>query len=215
MMKLISICIAFLVPIQTTQDRDIPNLNHLDNIDLHKRSSTKTPYEYVANTNTTLNAHIGENCRPVQIWLVVRHGTRYPSKSGVRALNHEIHLLAQKFNKNRHKVRYVVQYLKHLLQSLFWCQATKINLISINHFSKAAQELIDKLLLWKPNTIDDFGEEHAKFLHHVGEKEQILIAERYAERFPSLLKGDYHPELFKFRSTYTQRYLKNKKWSED
>ena len=117
-MKLISICIAFLVPIQTTQDRDITNLNHLDNIDLHKRSSTKTPYEYVANTNTTLNAHIGENCRPVQIWLVVRHGTRYPSKSGVRALNHEIHLLAQKFNKNRHKVRYVVQYLSHLLQSL-------------------------------------------------------------------------------------------------
>ena len=84
---------------------------------------------------------------------------------------------------------------------------TKI-LIYINDFSKGTQELIDKLLLWKPNTIDDFGEEHAKFLHHVGEKEQILIAERFAERFPSLLKGDYHPELFKFRSTYTQRYLK-------
>ena len=86
--------------------------------------------------------------------------------------------------------------------------SNKNNFKSINHFSKAAQELIDKLLLWKPNTIDDFGEEHAKFLHHVGEKEQILIAERFAERFPSLLKGDYHPELFKFRSTYTQRYLK-------
>ena len=84
---------------------------------------------------------------------------------------------------------------------------TKI-LIYINDFSKGTQELIDKLLLWKPNTIDDFGEEHAKFLHHVGEKEQILIAERYAERFPSLLKGHYHTELFKFRSTYTQRYLK-------
>ena len=84
---------------------------------------------------------------------------------------------------------------------------TKI-LIYINDFSKGTQELIDKLLLWKPNTIDDFGEEHAKFLHHVGEKEQILIAERFAERFPSLLKGDYHPELFKFRSTYTHRYLK-------
>ena len=81
-------------------------------------------------------------------------------------------------------------------------------LIYINDCSKGTQELIDKLLLWKPNTIADFGEEHAKFLHHVGEKEQILIAERFAERFPSLLKGDYHPELFKFRSTYTQRYLK-------
>ena len=53
--------------------------------------------------------------------------------------------------------------------------------------------------------IDDLEEEHEKFLHAEGEKEMVLMAERYAERFPTLLKGHYHPELFKFRSTYTQR----------
>ena len=67
------------------------------------------------------------------------------------------------------------------------------------------KELIEKLSMWKPNMGDDIGEEQEKFLHAEGEKEMILMAERYAERFPTLLKGHYHPELFKFRSTYTQR----------
>ena len=67
------------------------------------------------------------------------------------------------------------------------------------------KELIEKLTMWKPNMGDDIGEEQEKFLHAEGEKEMILMAERYAERFPTLLKGHYHPELFKFRSTYTQR----------
>jgi hypothetical protein len=71
--------------------------------------------------------------------------------------------------------------------------------------SKDVQILIDRILLWKPNTMQDFTEEHEKYLHAEGEKEMVLMAERYADRFPSLLKGHYHPELFKFRSTYTQR----------
>ena len=72
-------------------------------------------------------------------------------------------------------------------------------------FRNDVQVLIDKLLMWKPNMIDDLDEEHEKFLHVEGEKEMVLMAERYAERFPTLLKGHYHQELFKFRSTYTQR----------
>ena len=72
-------------------------------------------------------------------------------------------------------------------------------------FSHDVQKLVDKLLMWKPNMPDDIEEEHEKYLHAEGEKEMVLIAERYAERFPMLLKGHYHSQLFKFRSTYTQR----------
>ena len=79
-------------------------------------------------------------------------------------------------------------------------------LVSTLCFSKHVQLIIDRILMWKPNTMEDFTEEHEKHLHAEGEKEMVLMAERYAERFPSLLKGHYHPELFKFRSTYTQRY---------
>ena len=67
------------------------------------------------------------------------------------------------------------------------------------------QTLIDRLLAWKPNAPDNFGESQAKMLHTEGEKEMVLMAERYAERFPSLLKGDYDPQLYKFKATHTQR----------
>ncbi len=72
-------------------------------------------------------------------------------------------------------------------------------------FSDEVRTLIDRLLTWKPNTMEEFTEEQEKYLHAEGEMEMVLMAQRYAERFPSLLKGHYHPELFKFRSTYTQR----------
>ena len=72
-------------------------------------------------------------------------------------------------------------------------------------FSGEVQILMDRILTWKPNTMEEFTEEQEKYLHAEGELEMVLMAERYAERFPSLLKGHYHPELFKFRSTYTQR----------
>ena len=101
------ICCIIFYPAFSTQEKNQNKINTRDRFssNLHTRSSTKTPYEYVANNNITLNVPIGDNCRPVQIWLVVRHGTRYPSKSGVRALKYEIPTLAEKFNKNRHKVR--------------------------------------------------------------------------------------------------------------
>ena len=95
-------------PTFTAEHKHRNKLTNEDDIGstLQKRSSTKTPYSYVANRNITLNVPLGDNCRPVQIWLVVRHGTRYPKKSQVRSLKYEIPLLAEKLNKNRHKVRY-------------------------------------------------------------------------------------------------------------
>ena len=74
---------------------------------LHNRLSTKTPYDYVANKNiSNLNILRGDTCRPAQIWLVVRHGTRYPTIAGIQALKHEIPVLIEKITKNRSAVRY-------------------------------------------------------------------------------------------------------------
>jgi hypothetical protein len=98
--------IVFL-PALTKEDKNTNKFTTNDDIrpNLQTRSSTKTPYVYVANKNITLNIPIGDSCRPVQIWLVVRHGTRYPKKSQVRSLKYEIPVLAEKLSKNRHKVR--------------------------------------------------------------------------------------------------------------
>jgi multiple inositol-polyphosphate phosphatase/2,3-bisphosphoglycerate 3-phosphatase len=53
--------------------------------------------------------------------------------------------------------------------------------------------------------LEDLNENQAKNLHPEGEKELLLMAERFQERFPYLLTGDYHEESFKFRATNTQR----------
>ena len=94
-------------PVLTTEDKHTNKHTTKDDIspNLQTRSSTKTPYVYVANKNITLNIPLGDSCRPVQIWLVVRHGTRYPKKAQVRSLKYEIPILAEKLRKNRHKVR--------------------------------------------------------------------------------------------------------------
>ena len=45
----------------------------------------------------------------------------------------------------------------------------------------------------------------AKNLHAEGERELLLMAERFAEKFPSLLKQRYDPKNYLFRATNTQR----------
>ena len=94
-----------LFPALTTEDKSKLTTEDESRPNLQTRSSTKTPYVYVANKNITLNIPLGDSCRPVQIWLVLRHGTRYPKKSQVRSLKFEIPLLAEKLSKNRDKVR--------------------------------------------------------------------------------------------------------------
>ena len=54
---------------------------------------------------------------------------------------------------------------------------------------------------WKP----DVTVSHTKKLHAEGEKELTLMAERYADKFPNLLKQKYDPNKFRFRATDTQR----------
>ncbi len=51
---------------------------------LSKHLSTKTPYTYVANLATTLEKP--SSCEPRQVWFISRHGTRYPSKKGLRLI---------------------------------------------------------------------------------------------------------------------------------
>ena len=94
-------------PICTIQDNAIGDFSSKDEIKLSIQThlSTKTPYDYVANKNTTLNIAFGEGCHPVQVWLVFRHGTRYPKKKQLRALKNDIPKLLEKLANNRDKVK--------------------------------------------------------------------------------------------------------------
>ena len=126
--------------------------------------ASKTPYDYIFDPNTNLEIPTG--CEPTKFWLVSRHGTRYPSKSGIDAIN---------------------QILPNL---------TRIK------NSEFCEKDIQLLKNWQPQ---DLSLDDAKKLHAEGEKELLLMAERFQFRFPHLLRQDYHEENFKFRATNTQR----------
>lgn len=56
----------------------------LNNADYRCRLGTKTPYRFIANYNDSPLEYAG--CTPKKIWLVIRHGTRYPGKEYVRSM---------------------------------------------------------------------------------------------------------------------------------
>ena len=67
--------------------------------------------------------------------------------------------------------------------------------------TKLCEKGFELLKSWKPDvTVSD-----TKKLHPEGEKELTLMAERFADKFPNLLKQKYDPNKFRFRATDTQR----------
>ena len=134
-----------------------------------KNLATKTPYEY-NNVGKFPNFEIPQECEPIKFWLVSRHGTRYPSKSGINAIN------------------------------------TILPTILKSDKSKLCAKDIEILQKWQPSNLKI---EDAKNLHAEGEKELLLLAERFQEKFPKILSSDYHPEDFYFRATNTERAQKS------
>ncbi len=67
--------------------------------------------------------------------------------------------------------------------------------------SPLCEETASMLEGWRPGA----SLEDEKNLHAEGELEMGLLAERFQSRFPALISQDYHPELFTFRATASQR----------
>jgi len=132
--------------------------NEVEN-NFYRKGSTKTPYSYIANENTTANIEIGENCYVVQLWLLIRHGTRYPSKKQIKTLHLKIPLLLNQLEKNKLKA------------------------------DPKIVNLIDELVAWNSNFISNVTESHSMNLHVEGEKEMIFLGERYKKRFPKLFEN--------------------------
>ncbi|XP_076232027.1 multiple inositol polyphosphate phosphatase 1 [Calliopsis andreniformis] len=56
----------------------------LPNADYKCRLGTKTPYRLIANYDDSPPEYMG--CAPKKIWMVIRHGTRYPGKKYISSL---------------------------------------------------------------------------------------------------------------------------------
>ncbi|KAF4532550.1 hypothetical protein B566_EDAN010842, partial [Ephemera danica] len=52
--------------------------------------STKTPYKIRENKNSTPYDIVPDECVPLQIWMMFRHGTRYPSTKDIVTMNNRL-----------------------------------------------------------------------------------------------------------------------------
>ncbi|XP_018392882.1 PREDICTED: multiple inositol polyphosphate phosphatase 1-like [Cyphomyrmex costatus] len=71
---------------------------HSENRSFYPYTGSKTPYSYVHNgTEGTMTL---TNCEPTQIWMLVRHGTRYPGESIIAQILNLTHIRNQIITSN-------------------------------------------------------------------------------------------------------------------
>lgn len=140
-------------------------------------AGTKTAYEVEHGIikNTTV-----PNCKPMQVWMLIRHGTRNPGKEEIKNMKHNLPVLQQRIIKN-HK-----QYGKGSL----------------------CQKDLEKLRAWKldPN----LDKHKHKYLTAQGKKDLLSLGARFKDYFPELLQPyplDSSKQRYKFRSTDSERTI--------
>ncbi|XP_076171851.1 multiple inositol polyphosphate phosphatase 1 [Ptiloglossa arizonensis] len=138
-------------------------------------AGTKTAYHYIHGliTNTSV-----PNCKPVQIWMLARHGTRNPGSDEIRNMRHELPKLQSSIIENHEK----------------------------RGTGSLCKQDIENLKTWKINS--KLTKKKSKHLTKQGKKDLKFLAERYKDYFPELLQYDSVDELeskYVFRATSTQR----------
>ncbi|XP_076651099.1 multiple inositol polyphosphate phosphatase 1 [Halictus rubicundus] len=138
-------------------------------------AGTKTAYKIgdhlISNTSVP-------NCEPVQIWMLIRHGTRYSGKSEIKNMKNLLPKLRKKIVKNHKK----------------------------NGSGHLCKEDVEGLKAWEldPN----LSEDKSKYLTKQGELDLETLGARFKKYFPQLLRldsDDLPADRYKFRSTDTQR----------
>ncbi|KOC61016.1 Multiple inositol polyphosphate phosphatase 1 [Habropoda laboriosa] len=141
------------------------------------QAGTKTGYHFSHGLvkNTTVS-----NCEPVQIWMLIRHGTRYPGKDEIKKMQKKLPKLQRKIIANHKKDKHGELCLKDL----------------------------QKLQTWEIESGLDKSKH--KFLAKQGENELLSLGARFKHYFPQLLQSEPDDTLenrYKFRATNTQRTI--------
>ncbi|KAJ4432670.1 hypothetical protein ANN_21293, partial [Periplaneta americana] len=69
----------------------------------HLYLATKTPYRYLTNKNDSVIHYPG--CNPIRIWMIVRHGTRYPSGKVIQKMRERLPQLRETVIQNHKSKR--------------------------------------------------------------------------------------------------------------
>ena len=130
---------------------------------IRKNLATKTPYSFVQNLDVA-NLNFLDSCHPVKLWMLIRHGTRYPKPLGILYIRDRVQEIAKLIKRNADRDPLSVKLNRTQVKRLL-------------EWSPIARNFDENLNAWK--------------LHPEGEKEMILLAERTQLRFPQLLSQDY------------------------
>lgn len=119
-----------------------------------------------------------KDCQPAQIWMLTRHGTRYPTKKQIKGMRNRLPDLRESIVKN-HKRR--------------------------GRGSLCSSDL-KELESWELDS--GVRKSNKKYLTKQGEEDLLSLARRFKNYFPGLLisyPDEIFKDKYKFRSTDTQR----------
>ncbi|KAK6624155.1 hypothetical protein RUM44_011013 [Polyplax serrata] len=86
----IVVCLFSLLAVQICTGRDMTDC-YANNVNPYLKFATKTSYEFIYERPKLRDRGI-RDCEPVQLWILARHGTRYPGQKSIRELSQLQHL---------------------------------------------------------------------------------------------------------------------------
>jgi multiple inositol-polyphosphate phosphatase / 2,3-bisphosphoglycerate 3-phosphatase len=116
------------------------------------------------------------DCKPIQMWIINRHGTRFPVKRDVENM--------KKGPLIRDEI--IANY-------------------EIANVSIEDSLCLEDYAILKDWQYDDVIEAKPKYLNEQGWKDLLEIAQRLKKRYPELFGGEYKEQDFSFRHSFTQR----------
>lgn len=122
-----------------------------------------------------------KGCEPVKIWMVIRHGTRLPSRSLINDMTNKLPRLRDRIIHNSatsSKLNLSVIAVRIILY-----------FVEVQLSEEALEAIRDWHLQIKP--------EDAKILAYEGEDEMLNLAERMQMRFPTILSNIYSNTSYK------------------
>lgn len=129
-----------------------------------------------------------KGCEPVKIWMVIRHGTRLPSRSLINDMTNKLPRLRDRIIHNS-------ATSSKLNLSVYIAVRIILYFVEVQLSEEALEAIRDWHLQIKP--------EDAKILSYEGEDEMLNLAERMQMRFPTILSNIYSNTSYKV-STYLQ-----------
>ncbi|CAK9834098.1 Multiple inositol polyphosphate phosphatase 1 [Anthophora retusa] len=148
---------------------------YTDDENPYLQAATKTAYRF---SHSSIENVTVPNCEPMQIWMLIRHGTRYPGRNEIEDMKHKLPTLRRNIIANHRK----------------------------NKRGDLCAKDLERLRRWEMES--GFGKSKHKLLKEEGKNELIHLGERFKRYFPQLLQSDPADTLgrrYRFRSTDTQR----------